>query len=118
MRDSPGSQEPGERARAVNLENLAPLKAGCTMGLDTDGRERIVCVAKATFDISTNGREPVFLDDQEDLIVADEFVGEPGFSAPVRESDYAPMKSRCDVLLGPRARRSGHATGPVKEVLK
>ena len=30
---------------------------------------------------------------------ADTFTGEPGFSAPVYETDYAPRKLRCDVLL-------------------
>ena len=31
--------------------------------------------------------------------MADTFTGEPGFSAPVYEVDFAPRKPRCDVLL-------------------
>ena len=38
-------------------------------------------------------------DEQLPLIMADTFTGEPGFSAPVYEVDFAPRKQRCDVLL-------------------
>src|SRR5262249_36106062 len=45
---------------------------------------------------------------------ADIFTGEPGFSAPLYESDYAPHKPRCDVLL----HGSAYAPGgkPVRRV--
>lgn len=41
------------------------------------------------------------------LVIADTFTGEPGFSAPCYEVDFAPRKSHCDVLL------QGSAHGPV-----
>jgi hypothetical protein len=40
------------------------------------------------------------------LTMADTFTGEPGFSAPVYEIDFAPSKPACDVLL------VGHARAP------
>ena len=44
--------------------------------------------------------EPVRLaDEQLPLIMADTFSGEPGFSAPRSEIDFAPRKRACDVLL-------------------
>jgi len=38
-------------------------------------------------------------DEQLPLVMADTFTGEPGFSAPVYEIDYAPRKHACEVLL-------------------
>src|SRR5690606_10490705 len=41
------------------------------------------------------------------LVEADVFTGEPGFSAPLYESDYAPFKPRCDVILNGSAYAPG-----------
>jgi hypothetical protein len=38
-------------------------------------------------------------EEQVPLIEADTFTGEPGWSAPLFESDYTPVKTFCDVLL-------------------
>ena len=102
------------------------MLAGYTMGLEPSGRELLVVVIKGTFVLPKNG-EPVRLaDEQLPLVMADTFTGEPGFSAPVLEVDYAPRKHACDVLLTGRARapagkqvtrlRAGLRVGPMEKV--
>ena len=62
---------------------------------------------KATFLIPENGAEPVLAETQIPLTEADEFVGEPGLSAPLYETDYAHRKPFCDVLLNGSAYAPG-----------
>jgi len=69
------------------------------MGMQPDGRELLVVVVKGTFEIPKNGEAPELASEQSPLVEADTFTGEPGLSAPVYESDYSPIKRRCDVLL-------------------
>jgi hypothetical protein len=84
----------------MQLLNATKMQAGYTMGLKPDGRESLVVVVKGTFAIPDRpDAEPRLTDKQLPLVMADTFSGEPGFSAPVYESDYAPFKPRCDVLL-------------------
>lgn len=84
----------------MELLNATRMQAGYTLGLDPDGRERAVVVVKGTFRIPDDpDREPRLADEQVPLVMADEFTGEPGFSSVVYESEYAPFKPRCDVLL-------------------
>ncbi len=90
----------------MELINATRMVAGYNMGLEPSGRELLVVVIKGTFVLPKPG-EPVRLaDEQLPLIMADTFTGEPGFSAPVQEIDFAPRKHRCDVLL------TGHARAP------
>ena len=83
----------------MNLINATGLEAGYTLGIQPDGRELLVVVVKGTFTLPVGGREPSLAEDQQPLVETDEFTGEPGFSAPLREIDFAPKKPRCDVLL-------------------
>ena len=69
------------------------------MGMQPDGRELLVVCLKGTFTIPRNGGEPQLAEEQVPLIEADESTGEPGYSAPLYESEYPPIKPRCDVLL-------------------
>jgi hypothetical protein len=91
----------------MELENATPMQAGYTQGLRPDGRELLVAVIKGTFTLPRNGEPPKLADEQLPLVEADVFGGEPGFSAPLYESDYAPHKPRCDVTLN----GSAHAPG-------
>jgi hypothetical protein len=79
--------------------NATGMAAGYTMGLQPDGRELLVVVVKGAFTIPEDGGKPELAPEQVPLVEADVFTGEPGFSAPLYESDYAPHKPRCDVLL-------------------
>ena len=83
----------------MQLLNATRMQAGYTMGMRPDGRELLVVVVKGTFAIPEDGEEAKLLEKQLPLVEADSFTGEPGLSAPVYESDYAPVKPRCDVLL-------------------
>jgi len=73
------------------------------MGMKPDGREMLVVTIKGTFIIPKQGEEPRLAEEQVPLIEADTFTGEPGFSAPLYEVDYASLKHRCDVLLNASA---------------
>ncbi len=77
------------------------------MGLKPDGRELLVVVVKGTFLIPKVGDEATLAEKQVPLIMADEFTGEPGFSAPVYEADFSPFKPKCDVLLNGSAYAPG-----------
>lgn len=71
-----------------------------TMAMDKTGREYLSFVIKGTFDFPGNPSDrpgPAAI--QRPLIMADEYAGEPGFSAVLWESDFAFRKSRCDVVL-------------------
>ncbi|MCU7905714.1 MAG: DUF2169 domain-containing protein [Candidatus Thiodiazotropha sp. (ex Epidulcina cf. delphinae)] len=83
----------------MELLNATPMQAGYTMGMQPDGRELLVVAVKGTFTIPKRSDNPVLAEVQKPLIEADTFTGEPGFSAPIYEVDYAPVKQRCDVLL-------------------
>jgi hypothetical protein len=86
----------------MELINATRMVAGYTMGLEPSGRELLVVVIKGTFRIPQADEPPDHLalaDNQLPLAMADTFTGEPGFSAPVYEADFAPRKPHCDVLL-------------------
>jgi len=86
----------------VELINATRMAAGYTMGLEPSGRELLVVVIKGTFRLPLPG-EPAghfaLADEQRPLVMADTFTGEPGFSAPAHEVDFAPRKPACDILL-------------------
>lgn len=83
----------------LELINATRMVAGYTMGMEPSGRELLVVVVKGTFRIPKSGEDVRLHDEQLRLIMADTFTGEPGFSAPMYEVDFAPRKHRCDVLL-------------------
>jgi hypothetical protein len=92
----------------MNLVNATKLIAGYTMTTDKTGRESLVVVAKGTYRIPDRpDQKPELLAEQIPLVTTDMFTGEPGFSAPLYEIDFAPPKPRCDVLLN----GSCHAPG-------
>lgn len=86
--------------------NATRMTAGYNMGLEPSGRELLVIVIKGTFVLPKPGEPARLHGEQLPLIMADSFTGEPGFSAPVHEMDFAPRKGACDVLL------TGHARAP------
>jgi hypothetical protein len=87
----------------MDLLNSTSMLAGYTMGMKPDGRELLVVAIKGTFTIPKPGEKPQLAEEQVPLIMADTFTGEPGFSAPLYEVDYAPIRHRCDVLLNGNA---------------
>ncbi|WP_067063133.1 DUF2169 family type VI secretion system accessory protein [Roseateles chitosanitabidus] len=92
----------------MEFVNETGVQAGWTLGFDREGRELVVVAIKATFDIPRAGETPMLSEVQVPLIEADEFSGDPGWSAPVREVDFAHHKPQCDVLI----HGSAYAAGP------
>lgn len=91
----------------MELINATRMTAGYNMGLEPSGRELLVVVIKGTFVLPRPGEQVRLHDEQLPLIMADTFSGDPGFSAPVYEIDFAPRKRACDVLLSGSAHASG-----------
>jgi hypothetical protein len=84
----------------MHFVNATDMEAGYTVGPGKDGRELLVVVVKGTFAIPTREDEkPTLTDSQAPLVTSDVYTGEPGFSAPLYEIDYAACKPKCDVLL-------------------
>ncbi|MEN8178385.1 MAG: DUF2169 domain-containing protein [Pseudomonadota bacterium] len=103
----------------MELLNATGMQAGYTMGMEPSGRELLVVVVKGTFNIPSQGDCPTLADEQIPLVEADSFTGEPGLSAPVYESDFPPIKKRCDVLLnGSAYAPNGKQTNKVRVGLK
>lgn len=112
----------------MELINATRMTAGYTMGLEPSGRELLVVVVKGTFVLPRTGEAVRLADDQLPLVMADTFSGEPGFSAPVHEADFAPRKPACDVLLlgsayagagsEVRRRRVTFGVGPMQKTIE
>src|SRR5262249_17346778 len=82
------------------LINATKMAAGYNLNLDKEGREVIVFVVKGTYLLpAAAGAPPTLGPEQAPLVMTDESSGEPGFSAPLVENDFAPRKPRCDVLM-------------------
>ena len=110
----------------MELINATRMVAGYTMGLEPSGRELLVVVIKGTFVLPKPGEPRAPADEQLPLVMADTFTGEPGFSAPVYEIDFAPRKHALRRAAGRQracARRAGRSTrlrvglrvGPMKK---
>jgi hypothetical protein len=91
----------------MELLNATAMQAGYTMGLKADGRELLVAVVKGTFTLPLQGEGARLAEEQVPLVEADSFTGTPGLSSPVYETDYAPVKPRCDLLLNGSAYAPG-----------
>lgn len=91
----------------MELINATRMLAGYTMGLEPSGRELLVGVIKGTFVLPKAGEAVRLHEEQQPLVMADTFTGEPGFSAPLHEVDFAPRKHACDVLLAGSAYAPG-----------
>ena len=84
----------------MQIDNETGFCAGFTAALDSEGRDHVVVVVKGSFDLyGDDGKPCVKSDEQDPLVLADTFWGEPGFSAPRTEMDFAHVKPRCDVLF-------------------
>jgi Uncharacterized protein conserved in bacteria len=89
----------------MQFTNETPFESFFTVSYGKDGRERVVVVTKATYHLPGDlppAQVANILElaaEQEPLIEADEFEGAAGLSAPLKESDFAHFKPRCDVLF-------------------
>ena len=98
----------------MELTNLAGGTAVWTLGAEPSGRESVVVVLKRVLAIPGPDETAAFTEEAPEPVYADEFAGEPGLSAPLREYDFAAFKPRCDILVeGPALAAGGD---PVPEM--
>lgn len=83
----------------MELINASRIPAAYTLGIEPNGRELLVLAMKATFTLPAMGEAPQIHDEQQPLVLADRFSGEPGYSATLYEADFAARKPMCDVLF-------------------
>jgi hypothetical protein len=95
----------------VDFVNQSGFEAGWTWGLQSDGRELMIVVIKATYNLPRNDEPVTIATEQVKLTESDEFTGEPGLTAVLHETDYSHRKLRCDVLLN----GSAHSPWPVTQ---
>ena len=92
----------------MEVINATRMPVACNMGLTVDGGELLVIVIKGTFVIPPNGSPVLLADVQLPHVMADVFAGEPGFSAPLWEAEFAPWKQQCDIsVIGHAHAREG-----------
>lgn len=87
------------------LSNQTPLAAERTWVRDKRGAEVWVVAVKGTFDILPDG-STLLADEQEEVVLAPQFVGNPQASGLLCETDLPHQKSATDVLS------FGHAYAP------
>lgn len=97
----------------MEFRNLTPFDALCFRAVDQADRGHRVIAMKVGYrlrrDASGRWKALVNDDDPAPLTLADEYWGEVGASSPREESDLAPYKPRCDVIVNATA----HAPGGV-----
>lgn len=88
----------------MKLLNHTPYTAGYSTGLLPNRQYCVVVVVKASFAIPRQPDGTVELaTPQEPLYETDGYWGEPGYSSPQYENDYATRKPLCDVLISGQA---------------
>lgn len=97
--------------RAVRLINHTPCPALAFEGRAVDDEPFHVLVLRGTWLLPREGRAKM-APEQLPLVMADAFYGEPGASSPREESDLAPFKPRCDVIVVGDARSPGGVPTP------
>lgn len=84
----------------MDITNHTPYQAAYNTGLMPSGRYCLIVVIKATYDFPTGPNStPQRAEEQIELYEADAFTGEPGYSSPLYENDFATHKPKCDLIL-------------------
>jgi hypothetical protein len=94
----------------MEFRNLTPFDAMCFAAEDVDGELQRVVAMKVVYKLvlgASAWRAVVMDEDPPPLCTADQFYGLPGQSSTAMESDLAPYKPRCDVII----RGASHAPG-------
>ncbi|WP_449432746.1 DUF2169 family type VI secretion system accessory protein [Pseudomonas putida] len=96
----------------MKFRNLTPFDVMCFSALDKQDIEHPVIVMKVGYRLEPVEDRPgqiraiVIDDDPKPLCMADTYYGEPDIGSILEESDLAPFKPRCDVIV------VGHAHAP------
>ena len=81
--------------------NHTPFPTQYFQAVDSDGNISHIVVLRITFDMTQVDRDGTlyYANTQTPLVVEDAWYGEPNTSSPLWESDFAPYKPKCDVIL-------------------
>lgn len=98
----------------MRLVNETELPAALNVTFRPDGREVVVIVVKATYVLCDrlDDSSPHRTEQAVPLLDADVFGEDPARNGPVLESDFAPLKPECDVLLVGSAHAPGGRPAP------
>lgn len=88
----------------MQVVNNSLCAVDATQAIDASGKPWLTVIAKGTYvlpDLADGDEPPSALRPERSrgLLLSDEFIGEPGYSAPTFEADLAPFKPRCDLLF-------------------
>jgi len=102
----------------MEFRNLTPFDVMCFSALSKQDIEHPVIVMKVGYRLQPIANKPGYFsaevidDDPVPLCLADKYYGEEGSSSVKEESDLAPFKPRCDVIV------NGHAYAPGMEAVR
>lgn len=112
----------------MQVVNNSLCAVDATQATDKHGKSWLTVVAKGTYvlpELMDGDEAPMALRPERcaGLLLSDEFVGEPGFTAPTFEADLAPFKPRCDLIFkgsahAPWQGSSAHAVPAVDVALR
>lgn len=88
-------------AKPPRLDNQTPFPSQYFQMMDVMDQAFHVVVLKQTYDLQQfdDNAVPILAKTQESLCMEDQFYDRPDNSSLIQESDLAPFKPRCDVLL-------------------
>jgi len=82
----------------MDYVNTTPYSSLAFQATDQHRQSCQVVVLRATFEIGTNGSLQIS-NNQEAIVLNDEFFGEPNKSSVRQESDLVPYKPKCDIIV-------------------
>lgn len=97
MRRCTGRAGSREGASVLQIRNETPFVPGIFIFPDAQGVDTLYVTLKATFVLGRNG--PVVAEEQQKLVLADEYLGEPGQSSLKYASEAHLLKPSTDVVL-------------------
>ena len=98
-----------------DLRNHTPFAAAAFPSLDVNARDRVTVVVKGTYDI-VPGARPSRSPAPLPIVPADQYLGDPGKTSVVYESDFCPFKPSTDIVLVGSAHAPGGKAVPFLDV--
>ncbi|MDD3294084.1 MAG: DUF2169 domain-containing protein [Geobacteraceae bacterium] len=90
----------------MDYVNTTPYSSLAFQATDQHRQSFQVVVLRATFEMGTNGSLQIS-NNQEAIVLNDEFFGEPNKSSVRQESDLVPYKPKCDIIVNATAYAPG-----------
>ncbi|MDR1424184.1 MAG: DUF2169 domain-containing protein [Azoarcus sp.] len=99
--DMNSPEPPIAAAPLPEIRNRTRFPAQYFQAVDVHDEIFHILVSRVSHDLEKPDAKgmPTLCEQQQPLTEADRFYGEPGISSTLEESDFAPFKPRCDVLL-------------------